>query len=372
MSGAQTEFNKLMKRLEKARSRLEQERCRLDCLVKTCGTTLMPLVNQLHRLDFQMVLAGVDQLKRLKFTEHRRVALEDLIGDKAHELVEDSCGLSESEVEQMRGVVDAMDRTSPEEKRQAQSADLDYIRSMMEVMAGQAGVNLDLSDLDMTENPADLERKLFERLQAARQENRDARPQDQEPARKPTKAQLQREKRKQEAEEMKKRDLKSLYKQLAKVLHPDLETDPDRKLQKDAWMKRLTTAYASSDLRELLSIEMEWLGAEASNLTAATDEKLKVYCAVLKEQIAETKAQQAALNFAPEYSLLDRFRGPFGGTFIMTSLIQEDLTDAIIQNEDMLEVLHAGGKECQRMMNRWADDEIREVARERRTLFGRF
>ncbi len=57
---------------------------------------------------------------------------------------------------------------------------------------------------------------------------------------------------------MKKRNLKSLYKQLAKVLHPDLETDPESKLQKEEWMKRLTSAHALGDLRELLSIEFEW------------------------------------------------------------------------------------------------------------------
>ncbi len=366
LSAAQTEFNKLMKRLENAREKLELERRRLNYLVKVCGTDLMPLVDQLHRLDFQMVIAGVDLLKTMKFSERRHEALEDLIGSKARELVEDSCGLSESEVEQMRGVVDAMNHAKPEEKKQEQGAAFDYVRSMMEDMARQAGVNLDLSDLEMTDDPAELERKVHERLAAA-QGGRSAQPQAR--ARKPTKTQLEKEKRQQDAEEAKRRDLKSLYKQLAKVLHPDLETDHDRKHQKEAWMKRLTTAYSSGDLRELLSIEMEWLGVEASNLAAATDDKLKVYCAVLKEQIAETNKQRETLDFAPEYALLARFRGPFGGSVIMTSLIKEDLTDAIIQHEDMLDVLRAGGKECQRMLNQWAEDEIRAAAQERR-MFG--
>ena len=365
LSKAQAEFNKLMKSLEKAQKNLAQERQRLDKLVMICGTELMPLVHELHQVNFRMVLLGVDLLKTMKFTARRQEGLEDLLGDKARELVEDSCGLSDAEIEQMRGVVSAMSRLSPEQKRQEESEAFDEIRRMMQEMAQQAGVDLDLSDLDLADDPAEIERKLHERLAAAERQH-GQRTTSKARARKPTKMQLEKEKRQQEADEAKRRDLKSLYKQLAKVLHPDLETDHDRKQQKEAWMKRLTSAHASGDLRELLCIEMEWLGVEATNLATATDEKLKVYCTVLKEQIAETKAQTQSLMFAPEYAALDRFRHPYSGIVSLPTLIKEDLTEDIERHEDMFAVLRRGGKECQRMLNRWADDEIRARAEERR------
>ncbi|MBE2285684.1 MAG: hypothetical protein IAE77_19635 [Prosthecobacter sp.] len=179
--------------------------------------------------------------------------------------------------------------------------------------------------------------------------------------RKPTKAQLEKEKKQQEAEEAKKRDLKSLYKQLAKVLHPDLETDPVRKLQKEEWMKRLTTAHASGDLRELLSIEMEWLGVEASNLASATDEKLKVYCTVLKEQIAEIKMQMRFLMDQPQYAVLHRFANGLMGYVPNPAYIKADLRDELSRHQGMLSVLQNGGAERAKMINRWADDHSRTM-----------
>lgn len=111
-------------------------------------------------------------------------------------------------------------------------------------------------------------------------------------------------------------------------------------------MKRLTVAHAAGELRELLRIEMEWLGEESSNLASATDAKLKVYYVVLKEQIAEVKAQTEHLAFAPEYAVPGRFR-----------------------HENMLAVLRAGGKPCQKMITGWADEQARHMTAERR-IFG--
>lgn len=79
-----------------------------------------------------------------------------------------------------------------------------------------------------------------------------------------TKAALERERLRQETEEAKARDFKSLYKQLAKVLRPDLETDPVLKAHKEVSMKRSTTARANGDLRDMLAIEMEWLGEKSA------------------------------------------------------------------------------------------------------------
>ena len=123
-------------------------------------------------------------------------------------------------------------------------------------------------------------------------------------------------------EEAKNRDLKSLFKQLAKAFHPDLEPDPLLKQHKQVWMQRLNTAYAANDLREMLQLEMEWLGEEATNLATAGDEKLQVYCMVLKEQIADLKRQTQHLPDEPQYGPLQRFRDPFYGTIANPATIK--------------------------------------------------
>ncbi|MBL9178292.1 MAG: hypothetical protein JNM65_09525 [Verrucomicrobiaceae bacterium] len=134
-------------------------------------------------------------------------------------------------------------------------------------------------------------------------------------------------------------------------------------------MKRLTAAHAAGDLRELLCIEMEWLGEEPSNLASATDAKLKVYYVVLKEQIAAVKAQTEYLAFAPEYAVLDRFCHPYTGDIAHPVHIISDLRQEGFRHENILAVLRAGGKPCQKMITGWTDEQVRSMAAER-CIFG--
>ena len=369
LSAAQAEFNKLMKRLENTRAKERREKDRLDQLVKICATEIMPLVDQLHRLNFQMVMLVIQALKTLKLSGRRREHLGNLVHERAAMLVEDSCGLTEDEVEKVRLIVEELTAARPEHAQASKTGEFDFARDMIESVMRNAGFDVDFSDLDMHSDPAEFERQVKERLDAATADIAGRAQGRGRGGRKPTKAKMEREKKLQEAEEAKKRDLKSLYKQLAKVLHPDLEADPARKLQKEEWMKRLTTAHASGDLRELLCIEMEWLGVEASNLTSASDEKLKIYCTVLKEQIAEMKERTSNLMFAPEYAFLDRFRNPFTGHIPPAFYIKQDLTDDLARHEEMVHVLQAGGEPCRQMLHSWADDRARDEAAKRR-IFG--
>ncbi len=362
LSQAQTQFNKLMKKLEKARKMHQQEQRRLDQLLGICTLRLLPLVEALHRLNFQMIHLGFAAMTEIKLTPRRRQLFEDVLRHKALDLSMDSCGLAEEELTLLHELLEKLGGAKSETvKKEEASAAFDELRGMMEHAARELGVPLDLSDLDLHGDPAEFERILKQRLEAAtagggRQFGESARQ-----ARKPTKAQLKKELQQQEAEEAKRRDLKSLYKQLAKVLHPDLETDPERKLHKEEWMKRLTTAHAASDLRELLAIEMEWLGEEASNLTAATDEKLKVYCGVLKEQSDEMKGRTMSLIHEPQYMAMSRFVHPYFGFISPPEIIENDLRDEIDRHEHMIAVLRSGGEHRRQMIHRWADDHARAL-----------
>lgn len=360
LSPAQAEFNKLMKRLESARTKHEREQSRLDELLRTCTRELMPLVGTLNRLNHQMVVLGADAMKAAKLTARRKTALTNLLWLKADRLLADSWGLAEEDIEQLRALADELIPPSAEPSQEEKDAsEFEMLRGVMEAAAREAGVDLDLSDLDIHSDPAEFERQLKERLEAA-QEAMASRPRSSR-GRKPGKARLEKEKQQQEAEEARRRDLKSLYKQLAKALHPDLESDPLRRTQKEEWMKRLTTAHASGDLREMLSIEMEWLGVESSNLAAASDEKLKVYCAVLKEQIAEIKEQTHFLTSQPQYTALWRFGDEFTGFIPEPAILKGRLFDEIDRHKGMLETLKKGGAPCRKMIHRWADDHARAM-----------
>lgn len=58
LSGAQIEFNKRMKALEKARAVHERERARLDEELRICITELMPLVETMNQGERDLILAA--------------------------------------------------------------------------------------------------------------------------------------------------------------------------------------------------------------------------------------------------------------------------------------------------------------------------
>ena len=293
LSPAQAEFNRLMAQLESARVKFERERVRLDRIMDALTHQLMPLIEETHRLDFELILHLQNALSTYKLNKRRRESLEDLLRERARDLVADSCGLAPAQLETLQKLIEEIDPDWIDRESEEMGESFDNLRAMMEETARQAGIEIDLSDIHLGQNPEEGMRKLQERLAAAAAAARSR-------SRKPTKSQLERERKQQAVAEAKQRDLKTLYKQLAKVLHPDLETNPDLRANKEEWMKRLTSAYAAGDLRELLRIELEWLGEESSNLAAAGDEKLKVYSLILKEQIDEVKSRTFTLMNEPQ------------------------------------------------------------------------
>jgi hypothetical protein len=356
LSRTQVEFNRLMKSLEAAKVRHTREQERLDKTLITAIRELMPLIEDLNRINFDLVLNIAKTIETSKFNAARRHELGDVLRHKAGGLIADPIGLGEPEVARLQALVAKL--TPPEEDtrvNKSENEELSAIRAMMKQAARQFGIDLDLSDLDLNANPEEFHRIASERLRAAFENNRHSAADD-KPRRKPTKAQAETERKSIAQMEAKNRDLKSLFKQLAKAFHPDLEPDPLLKEHKKVWMQRLNAAYAISDLREMLQLEMEWLGEEATNLATAGDQKLQVYCMVLKEQITDLKRQTYRLVFEPQYGPLHRFRDPYYGTIASPVSIKRELQDELSHHQKMLKVLSANNAASRRMIYDWADE----------------
>ncbi len=341
LSSAQTEFNRLMKRLENARAKHAREKVKLDDMLRVTSRELVPLVETFNQTDLEILREVAGAFDTVRLSRIRREGLEDLVCRKAENLLHDQVGMSEKDLAELEALIGKFDSPEDELSDEDEAEEFDFLRGMMESVAAQAGLDLDLTDLDPGMVPEEFEGVVHERLQEAADKRENG---PQKPGRKKTKAQIGKERRLKEQEEAKKRDLKSLYKQLAKALHPDLETDATLKSHKEVWMKRLTTAYSGGDLRELLQIEMEWLGEEATNLASAGDKKLKVYSAVLKEQIAEQKRQTDWLIDEPQYFALRRFTDPYTGKPGNPARIRKELEKEIHHYREMLESLRRATK----------------------------
>jgi hypothetical protein len=269
-------------------------------------------------------------------------------------LVVDTCGLAPAQLEALQKLMEEIDPGWIDSESEEMGEGFDYLRAMMEETAREAGLEVDLSDIDLRQNPEEGMRKLHERFAAAKAAA--ARPL----SRKQTKSQIERERKQRAVEEAKQRDLKTIYKQLAKVLHPDLETNPDLRANKEEWMKRLTSAHAAGDLRELLRIEMEWLGEEASNLAAAGDEKLKVYSLILKEQIDDVKSRMFTLIDEPQYSSLRRIMDDFSRHIPRTDLLKQSLAAKVRDNQELLNSLQKGDAGARKTLYQLADTHLQE------------
>ena len=364
LTPAQEEFNKRMKALERARAAHDRKRKRLDKDLAVCRNELMPLVEMRNRSEYQLIFLVSEAHGTLKLTARRRIALEDLLLGKIVDLRDDPTGLDDEQMAKLATLHDELDPPCDPDDAEEEEEDLDEqareefeaMRAMLEGAARGAGVDLDLSGLDPSMDPEEFEQRVMERLEAAARDadsNKKTRRK-----RKPSKAALERERLRQEAEEAKKRDFKSLYKQLAKVLHPDLEGDAAMKAQKESWMKRLTTARANGDLREMLAIEVEWLGKEAGNLAKATDEKLRVYSMVLKEQLAELKEQTKLLAHGSEYIPLRRFMTPYDDR-INSNRIKVRMYGEIDGLKEITSILQAGGPAARKLIHESADQHAR-------------
>jgi hypothetical protein len=97
--------------------------------------------------------------------------------------------------------------------------------------------------------------------------------------------------KKDEQAQQLKRSVKTVYTGLMKVFHPDLETDPERKAEKEEISKQITVAYGNQDFIGLLKLESEFLTSQKQRLGQLNDPQLRQYIEVLKEQKTELRKQ---------------------------------------------------------------------------------
>ncbi len=110
-------------------------------------------------------------------------------------------------------------------------------------------------------------------------------------AKKKTKKQLEREAAEKELEKLTNKDFNTLYKALSKRVHPDLEQDPVKKMEREELMKRLIASKDSGDLFALLSIEFALNQAEGKGTSILDVETIKRFNNILLQQREKLKGE---------------------------------------------------------------------------------
>lgn len=331
----QRTFNRLVGKIETLRAALARETRRLD-------EALAYWAQHLHPRQLRLTGLRKDILRALApFIEHPRPlrkneqkALQAIVADQLDAIVETEGSLVDAD---LRTLFERVHRVSFD---RAERARFEEARSIMEEAFGEFGIDIDLSDLRPNATEEGLAAKAAEMAERVQKKCEEEAGASTRSDRSKSKRQSAKEARLQQAEEIRKKSLATIYRQLAKVLHPDLEPDPERKQRKSVLMQDLTTAYRNNDLHSLLRLELAWIEREEGDLERLTDEKLAVYNQVLKEQTDELQWELDELPSHPRYQPIITEGGPFG---IFRVLDQKDgsaeawrLDHMIAQMETML------------------------------------
>ena len=298
----QQAFNKLTKRIEKLHKDIEKKELQFDTALKIYGNEIYPIVNQLgaHRRNLVTVLWDVYQSNKLSKTDQRH--LKNILKDHVVQL----CQLPEGRVDAALNEMftklngETFERMEQREKECLKEEMLQAVKMM------DLDINLDGIDTNdmraMQEKVNEMEQKMAEKQE--QEEQRYAQFKRKKPEKKKTAKQLESEQMQKAADEMKQKNISTIYKQLAKLFHPDLEQDEGRKIEKEALMKELTTAYEAKNLHTLLMLELKWIHNENDHLETLGEEKLLIYLQILREQARDLEFEINSISHQPRYAVL--------------------------------------------------------------------
>jgi hypothetical protein len=295
----QEEFNKLTKRIEKLQKEIEKKHFQFDEALKLYGTDLYPLQQKVveKRRALITVLWEIHLAKKLSKADQRH--LKDILRNNIEEFFE----VNEEEIDkELKEIISKLDAINFDIMEKEQ---MELMKEELQNIFDNENLDINVDDIDINDKEALAKKVMEAKMKMMEQEalNEEKR-QKKQAAKKKSPKELAREKMQQEADELKQKNIGTVYKQLAKLFHPDLEQDPEKKLEKEILMKELTAAYESKNLHALLTLELRWIHNENNNLESLTDEKLSVYLHILKEQASDLERQKILIFQLPKYYVL--------------------------------------------------------------------
>ena len=288
LSKGQKLFNTLVKKIETSRHDLAHWQAAMDAYRQKIASDYMPLLERFKGLQADMALALDRALERHKLTQSERRFVAEVICDVAHPLV------VESDDPVMKALYDKHSEVGFDAEEAAAAL------GMQEVMSRAFGIELD-EDADIS-TPEDVMTQIQLQIKKARQEEMAQQEESQEmeqaerTGRKKTAKQQARED-KQKADLLQtSQSIREVYRKLASALHPDRESDPAERARKTALMQRVNQAYDKKDLLLLLELQLELEHIDAASIANLSEDRLKHFNKILKEQLAELAEEIAYLE----------------------------------------------------------------------------
>lgn len=303
---AQRAFNRNVKRIEQLRRTIVSAKERWEDALARYAVELIPLERELcdeRKSHVRRVWELLKTTKGVRATQRR--GLHSHLMDVLDAIEDQSDAPLEADLLEIHDSI----VTAPENSGEVDGA-IDTVRDMIKEQFEEMGVDFDFSRLKPGMSREECQR-LFEEA-ASKIDSADI-PDPKADAPRGSRARRAREEREAQKEELRRKDISGLYKRLAKLLHPDLESDPELRTRKESAMKDLTTAYKDNDLHALLRIELEWIENAGNDAARLSDDKLVLYNEVLREQVDELESELECVGMHPRFRALHRYVHPVFG-----------------------------------------------------------
>lgn len=327
LSKNQQAFNKLTARIERLRKEIDKKQTQFDTALKIYSTDLHPLRLQMvqQRREILELMWPFFKKRQLSNTDHQH--LKALLQEHLQAVLNATPGEPDDQLKMMFKDLAGEKYDAAKKREEARMKE-----QMQEVFdEAEMDVEVDFNDENLADKIAEAQQKMREKAeQEAAQHQQNRKP------RKKSAKQLEKEKMQQAVDEMKQKNISTIYRQLAKLFHPDLEQDEERRAEKEVLMKELTVAYEAKNLHALLSLELKWIHNESSHLETLTEDKLAVYLQILNEQAQELEYEKFNFYQKPQYGILMRELGNsiFGNPLQLITMEQRNLERKMIMLKD--------------------------------------
>lgn len=335
-------FNRLKKKVETLQSELKTLHKECEAGLLFYQTEIQPQKKQLaHGIREFVKLIYVHYKQPKSFSKKERNILKQLMIDGITK------SLNMTTFEEPDADITAIFKELTGKSCQAAALDeLNALKQHLQEMFELDGVNLDLSKIDLNDNEQEVTQKIFKALKDSVEANIE----EEIPLKSKSKKELQKELKAKELESLQKKGLGTIYKQLAKAFHPDLEQDLEQKVEKEALMKRLTSAYEDNDLHTLLSLEIEWMNRSEEEAKNQTDEQIKIYNSILKDQVETLQENMQMVILNPKYLPLQSYlHNRDYGLIPLLTMVSVDLKMEVKEVEALIKSLsHKNAEEVVR------------------------
>lgn len=273
----QKTFNRLIGQIEKSREKIQEWAQAIPKFREHYVQKLQPLIQREATYKKDLALAMVQAFETQALTQRERQKLAGMIVDLTSDLLASESG--DDAIKQI------YNRYSHSDFDQENLERIDFLKSVFE---DTLGFQLDTDDEFETDEA--LMMRFHEEIQAKEEARANKKRQ-----RKKTEKQKAKEAKQELESKLQTQSLREIYRKLASALHPD-RAGPDDHEERTLLMQQANDAYARGSLLELLELQWKLEHINETHLSALSEEKLKHYINMLKNQLKELDHEILALE----------------------------------------------------------------------------